>query len=330
MHTAASVLLAVTALLGQDASQKDIPPIEECEQIHIIFSTPAWMLHIRPDGSGDLIYGSIDAGTVKKGTFNFQRIYKRVAKTAISRAEAKKINDRRQERGEKRQHMAVFRFVPKQRDETSKKSLYIDDKAFVGKLFDDARKNLTRDWQFDFLFLLYPPTKNADEWSRPLWSHRSKDHPPKAEEFRQLGIYTQEGWRIEIRRNGSGVLAYGRRFDQLGFEATFPKQTFDFDKTFERLLKPIKEPSRQIARNEKIPSWTYHNAVGVKRPKDRMRFAFYCPDRVVLREIFDQGKKGATLVPGTPGRSFDKLWDRHHPVRIPKVKGDEANGPARK
>ena len=38
-------------------------------------------------------YGSIDASPVKKGTFNFRRIYTKVAKTAISRAAPLRFED---------------------------------------------------------------------------------------------------------------------------------------------------------------------------------------------------------------------------------------------
>lgn len=314
MLTTATLMLAATALLNLDPDQQMIPPVEQCEAIYFDTSSLSWMLRILPDGSGVLVYGSADGAPVRKGTFDFERIYKKVSRIGLTGDEAKSINDQREERGEKPRPMSGLRFASgkrKKRDETTRARLYLDDDQFVAGLFEKAHKNLTRDNRFDLLFLLYRPGKDSEEWSRPFLT--GEEPLPKPDEFQQISIYTQGGWQIQIRRNGSGFLAFGRP----GFEATFPKNTFDFEDTYKKLIVSVEVMSRLRSGKAQAPTWAYHYPVGLKRPRQRVQFAFYCPDRELLREIFDRAKEASTpvsLPEEFPARPYDKFWQLWPPI----------------
>ena len=315
-------MLVITSMLAvtlDGTNSEPIPPVESCDEIRLFAHGAAWMLFIKRDGSASLQFGSLpgDGGHAPKGTFDFAREFKVLSRNVLTGEEASALRDRIN-KGEFPPPLFVRVAFGKSETPEGWAVRSTQDFRTVDRIFRAAAKAIDPRFgsRLFMLMTLHNPT-------RPLWRRNGTTaEDVSIENCRSMLLFAENGWWLQVRRNGSGRFG----FDGVA-SLTFPSRTIDFAETHAELTKPIVE-----AKTERATSVSSVIVV-FERKKERFSSLLFTKDRHYVKELFEQAKAASTptdievhaapnnpLLAGhvlkDPVRDFELRWTERPPVEI--------------
>ena len=124
---------------------------------------------------------------------------------------------------------------------------------------------------------------------------------PRLDQITGIGLFTYNGWILDINPDGSGKLTFGSTG---GDDARIPKQTFSFQAVYNLLLPHLSD--------------TYHVGKSVAvtlpikgTPPEIPTYALYLDDRGIVSQLMTEARDKS--VPVNPKR-FKELLAAHSPV----------------
>lgn len=312
------LVMITTMATNCPADELSIHSVKECQAIRVLVGN-AWILTFNPNGSGYIQYGALpsDGGEFPEETVDFQRLFKSLTPTLLvrnrDRSPLETISVGLEWKGKK--STAGYTLKPGSIEKAFGKAISRIDPYTANRL--------------EFLILWSPPFSGSGQRYLNQITNRAT-HIARLEKLievgskghEQIGIYTRNGWKLIINKDGSGELSIGRH---PSLSAKIGKNSFDFSRNYqariqERLERTHQEMLKKPRTKSPVPDIQARNIMIGAKPAEKtvtLMFAF-ADDPSAIKDLFDQAWHSATLPEKDTEFAYGirTAWKKRPPVTL--------------